>query len=196
VQTLNHRRAAIAALAMTLPDQSLAEALDGISHYGQPPYAPTMIVPGLHQGGTGDDDVLSMPGQDFRRRGNYPFDTVVTLYASAQPAPWGVEELRFGFLDAGLEGDEVETVVRAARFAYERWADGAEVLVRCQAGMNRSGLVTALVLMQAGLTPGQAIGLIRGQRGQSCLFNPHFVLWLMSRAGEALSLDTGSSDAA
>ena len=143
---VQQRLAAVAALAEVLPSPTAEQLIAGTGHWSQPAYAPTRIVPGLHQGGTEDHDVLSMRGEDFRRRGGYPFDTVITLYASAQPAPWGVEELRFGFLDSTLQGSEVGTVLRAARFAFERWLDGAEVLIRCQAGMNRSGLVTALVL--------------------------------------------------
>lgn len=173
---------AVAELAATLPTPSRGELLSGADHWHQPPYAPTEIVPGLHQGGTEDHDVLSQPGEDYRRRGSYPFDTVITLYASAQPAPWGVEELRYGFPDSTLQGREADTVVRAARYAHDRWLSGAQVLIRCQAGMNRSGLVTALVLVMAGLAPGQAITRIRQQRGPGCLFNEHFVTWLVEHA--------------
>jgi hypothetical protein len=179
------RLAAVADLAVTLPNPSIDELLAGADHWQQPPYAPTEIVPGLHQGGTEDRDVLSLPGDDYRRRGGYPFDTVITLYASAQPVPWGVEELRYGFPDATLRGPDVDMVIRAARFAHDRWLDGAQVLIRCQAGMNRSGLVTALVLVMAGLTPAQAITLIRHRRGPSCLFNEPFVTWLVDHATTA-----------
>ena len=68
------------------------------------------------------------------------------------------------------------------------WLDGAEVLIRCQAGMNRSGLVTALVLVMAGLTPAQAVALIRRQRGSARLFNQHFVTWLVNPAETAVGL--------
>lgn len=183
IERLSH----IDALAAWLERPTLDELNAGGCGWHQPPYEPTMIVPGLHQGGTQDHDVLSVPGRDFRRRGSYPFDVVVTLYASAQPAPWGVEELRFGFLDSALVGGEIDTVIRAARFAFERWLDGAQVLVRCQAGMNRSGLVTALVLMMAGLDPRAAITLIRQRRGDSCLFNEHFVAWLVEHGPDAVA---------
>lgn len=187
---LTTRASHIHALAATLPEPTRTELLHPADDGFWPEYAPTQIVPGLYQGGTEDDDVLSVPRHELRRRGSYPFDTVVTLYASAQPAPWGVEELRFGFFDASLQGGDVRAVLRAARFAYQRWASGADVLIRCQAGMNRSGLVTALVLIRAGLTPGQAISLIRHQRGQTCLFNQHFVTWLLDHGAEALTDST------
>jgi hypothetical protein len=190
--TASARLDAIADLAAALPHPSVEQLLAGLDDWHQPPYAPTEIVPGLHQGGTEDHDVLSVPGDDYRQRGWYPFDTVITLYASAQPAPWGVEELRFGFLDATLDTAEIDTVLRAARFAHARWRDGAQVLIRCQAGMNRSGLVTALVLVLAGLTPAQAITRIRQQRGPGCLFNTHFVTWLVEQATTALGGREGS----
>lgn len=128
----------------------------------------------------------SRPACTYRRRGSYPFDAVIALYASAQPAPWGVEELHCGFPDATLHGPDVDTVIRAARFAHDRWLHGAQVLIRGQAGMNRSGLVTAPVLVMAGLTPGQAITLIRRRRGPSCPFNEQFVTWLVDHAAIAL----------
>lgn len=180
------RLAALAALAKSLPSPTWDELLAGTEGWHQPPWAPTEIVPGLHQGGTEDHDVLSRPGQDYRRRGNYPFDTVITLYASAQPVPWGVEELRYGFPDGTLHDTDLDTVVHAARFAHGRWLDGAHVLIRCQAGMNRSGLVTALVLVLAGLAPAQAINQIRMRRGPSCLFNTDFVTWLVDSAATVL----------
>ncbi len=186
--TASARLDVIADLTAALPHPTVEQLLAGLDDWHQPPYAPTEIVPGLHQGGTEDDDVLSVPGDDYRQRGRYPFDTVITLYASAQPAPWGVEELRFGFLDA----DEIDTVLRAARFAHARWRDGAQVLIRCQAGMNRSGLVTALVLVMAGLTPAQAITRIRQQRGPGCLFNTPFVTWLVEHATRAVGGQEGS----
>ncbi len=193
MHTINSRQAHVEALAATLPNPALLTLLRGADHDDWPGYAPTELVPGLHQGGTEDYDVLSQRGSNYRPRGSYPFDTVVTLYASAQPVPWGVEELRFGFLDSSLEGDDIQTVLRAARFAYQRWLDGADVMIRCQAGMNRSGLVSSLVLILAGLTPGQAITLIRQQRGASCLFNEHFVVWLMEHAEDALDIRTPSA---
>ena len=56
------------------------------------------------------------------------------------------------------------------------------VLVRCQAGLNRSGLVTALVLLLAGWEPGDAVRHIRARRSPHALFNRHFVRRLVDAA--------------
>ena len=166
-------------LAATLPERSLIELLDSTDRWHQPAYAGSEILPGLYQGGTEDDDVVQVAAYGHRVASDTPYDVFVTLYASAQPAPWGVEELRYGFYDDALEGPDIARVIRAARFAYQRWTDGDTVLIRCQAGLNRSGLVTALVLVMAGLSPAQAIALIRERRSSGALFNEHFVRWLL-----------------
>lgn len=170
-------------LAAIVAERSLEELLDSVDLYDIPAYAGSEILPGLFQGGTEDDDVVQRARRD-RWAHESPYDVVVTLYASASPAPWGVEELRFGFLDSALDGADAVRVVRAARFAFQRWLDGDTVLIRCQAGLNRSGLVTALVLVQAGLTPAQAVSVIRERRAGATLFNEHFVRWLLEH-GEA-----------
>jgi hypothetical protein len=85
-----------------------------------------------------------------------PYDAVVTLYAWAQPVGWEVEELHYGFAGA-LHGEDISRVLRAAAWAHERWQAGDRVLVRCQAGLNRSGPVTALVLIMAGWDPAAAL---------------------------------------
>jgi hypothetical protein len=155
-------------------------------------YAPSwrgsQIAPGLFMGGTADDDVVHVPAPRVANFGvAREYDAVVTLYAWAQPVPWEVEELRYGFGDGGLELVDLDRVVRAARWAWERWQSGDRVLVRCQAGLNRSGLVTALVLMFGGHTAADAIRLIRERRSSSALCNTAFERWLLTEAAEAVS---------
>ena len=155
-----------------------------------PGHEPHEILPGLWQGGTHDDEVVGgrIPadhmGAMFGRRP--AFDTIVTLYADAQPAPWGVEELRFGFPDAALTPAFAARALELARHAHRRWRDGARVLVRCQAGVNRSGLVTALALMLDGMDADEAIALIRARRAQAVLSNHHFERWLREEAAGAV----------
>ncbi len=58
--------------------------------------------------------------------------------------------------------------------------DDGPTLVHCQAGLNRSSLVAARVLMLAGRTADEAITLIRDQRSPACLCNPAFETYLRS----------------
>lgn len=148
-----------------------------------PDYAPDEILPGLWQGGTEHDEVVGCraPAGHYDRR--QPFDLVITLYADALPAAWGVEEVRYGFPDADLSGPAIDRVVAIARYAHRRWSEGARVLIRCQAGVNRSGLVMALTLMREGLTATEAISLIRSRRASAVLSNRAFVRWLITEAG-------------
>ena len=151
-----------------------------------PDYAPSEILPGLWQGGTENDEVIGCCAP----RGHYgspqPFDVVITLYADALPAAWGVEEVRFGFPDAALTPAFVDRVVALADHAYQRWSEGARVLIRCQAGVNRSGLVMAVALMRSGLCAHEAIALIRERRSPAVLSNRDFVRWLVTDAGDHL----------
>lgn len=52
------------------------------------------------------------------------------------------------------------------------------VLVHCQAGLNRSGRVAAVVLMLDGLTADEAITTLRDKRSPAVLCNPAFDRWL------------------
>lgn len=55
------------------------------------------------------------------------------------------------------------------------------VLVHCQQGWNRSGLVTALALIRSGMEPKQAIALMREKRSAEVLCNPVFEAWLLTQ---------------
>ena len=52
--------------------------------------------------------------------------------------------------------------------------DHGPVLVHCQAGLNRSGLITALALMHMGRTADEAIRLLRDRRSPTVLCNRSF----------------------
>lgn len=136
------------------------------------------ILPGLWQGGTHDFDTLEFPKTYSSLRQNNQFDSVATLYAVAHPVGWGVSERRFGFPDAVLEQESLGEIHAISDWAFREWKSGKKVLIRCQAGLNRSGLCTALVLMKDGLSPTEAIELIRTKRGPDALFNKNFVEYL------------------
>lgn len=141
------------------------------------------ILPGLYQGGTLRDHVVDREQllQKFTEAPR-PYDSVVTLYAWAAPVGFGVEERRFGFPDGELIAEYVERIEALAEWAHGEWVTGRRVLIRCAGGMNRSGLVTALVLLRAGYTPADAVALIKSRRSPEALTNRSFVEYLHARA--------------
>ena len=151
-----------------------------------PTWEPNEILPGLWQGGTADDAVIGCRVPDGHYGFASEFDVVVTLYADAQPAPWGVEEFRFGFPDANLRPLFIERILAMAQLAFSRWQAGHEVLICSQAGVNRSGLVMSLVLMLSGRTADEAITLIRERRSAFALCNNAFEQWLRHEAAAVL----------
>ncbi len=135
------------------------------------------ILPGLYQGGTDYDDEVRF-GRHTPVITRKHFDTVVTLYASAQPVDWYVKEVRLGFFDHNEVDLDEHDLANAVRTAYRDWSRGKRVLIRCQAGWNRSGLITALVLLLHGYNAGDAIALIREKRSKNALCNRHFEQWI------------------
>ena len=140
----------------------------------------SMIAPNLFQGGTDDLDVIHLAQTNNRPRTDLPFDAIVTMYAWARPADWKVQEFRYGVPDASITDIDLDRLRQAVEFGYDRWKQGDRVLVRCQAGLNRSGLVLALILIKDGLKPAEAIARIRDNRGDDALFNRDFHNWLLT----------------
>ena len=155
----------------------------------------SMIAPNLFQGGTDDLDVIHLPVTNNRPRTDLPFDAIVTMYAWARPADWKVQEFRYGVSDASITDIDLARLREAVEFGYARWKSGDRVLIRCQAGLNRSGLVLALILIKDGLTPEAAIKLIRDNRGPDALFNSNFTNWLLTE-GESFFRTSPSQQAA
>lgn len=141
------------------------------------------ILDGLWQGGTADDDTtvyfrnsggVARPGID-----KDDFDFVTTLYAHAMPVDWFVKEIRFGVYDSDMSDFDPAETFEIVRMTHTAWKRGDKTLIRCQAGLNRSGFITALVLIRDGWDAQAAIDLIRRERSGYALFNEHFVAWLL-----------------
>jgi protein-tyrosine phosphatase len=147
----------------------------------------SMVAPNLFQGGTDDLDVIHLAQTNNRPRTDLPFDAIVTMYAWARPADWNIQEFRYGVPDASITDIDLDRLRQAVEFGYERWKQGDRVLVRCQAGLNRSGLVTALMMIKDGLTPIEAINCIRESRGPDALFNENFHAWLLKEGEKFFS---------
>ena len=136
------------------------------------------ILPGLWQGGTHDFDTLEFPKEYPIWKSQREFDSVATLYAIAHPVGWGVAERRYGFPDSALSEKDIPEIRDIADWAHREWKAGKKVLSRCQAGLNRSGLVMALVLMREGFSAKDSIDLIRARRSPHALCNADFVNYL------------------
>ena len=145
------------------------------------------VAPNLFMGRTDDLETIDQPQKLNHFEDNNEFDCVVTLYAWAAPANWGVEERRFGFPDANIIDEYIPTIVELAQWAHSKWASGKRVNIRCQAGLNRSGLVTALTLMISGMSADEAIDTLREKRSGYALCNGEYEHWLLNEAGPLLA---------
>lgn len=72
------------------------------------------------------------------------------------------------------------TIDSVVDWIVSRLLDG-QTLVHCQAGLNRSGLYSALALMRMGLDSDSAIRLLREGRDKAVLCNVSFERYLRSR---------------
>ena len=145
------------------------------------------VAPNLFMGGTDDNATIDQAQKLRHFEGSNEFDCVVTLYAWAAPANWGVEERRFGFPDANIIEEYIPTIVELAQWAHAKWAAGKKVNIRCQAGLNRSGLVTALTLMISGMSAEDAINTLREKRSDYALCNIEYERWLKYEANTYLA---------
>jgi protein-tyrosine phosphatase len=103
------------------------------------------------------------------------------MYAYANPVDWFVREIRYGVWDSNMKDFDAEELFDIVRVAHSDWKRGKKVLIRCQAGWNRSGLITALVLIREGMEAQKAINLIREKRSPHALCNSTFATWLLAQ---------------
>jgi hypothetical protein len=140
------------------------------------------ILPNLFISGTADHDVVQR-GKSLQQLAELsPFDSIVCLYGHANPAGYYTREQRYGIADAELEEESIPEILQLADWLYSEWEKGKRVAAKCQAGLNRSSLVAALVLLKEGYSAEEAINLIREKRSPHALFNPHFVKFIIETA--------------
>lgn len=145
---------------------------------GRGPDSPwSEIRPGLWMGG----HVWVGPDGEERAVVTTQFDLVLSLYVCEGhgPAP-GVEHHVAEMPDGPLTAAQIEQVRRLAALATDAVRAGRTTLVRCHAGLNRSGLVVAQALVELGLGVPAAIELIRQRRSPWALNNQLFVEYLES----------------
>jgi protein-tyrosine phosphatase len=146
------------------------------------PYARTrwdQIVPRLWQGGHDYEPTGELSAWPKDVVVDREFDLVVSMYALPDSGPaHDVEHVVYFIPDGPLEDYELSGVRRLADRVVAAVADGRDVLVRCEKGYNRSGLVVAFALLRWGHTAEQAVRLVRQRRGEHALGNPHFVEYI------------------
>lgn len=136
-----------------------------------------MIVPGLAQGG------CPSVGPWVRA---YGFDTLVLAAEEYQPSAEsfpGVRVVHVPLDDAVPTERDKRAISAAGHFVAVEVSRGHRVLVTCQAGRNRSGIIVAVALRHLYRAPyGDIVGRIRHKRMPTALSNRHFELAL--RRGE------------
>jgi len=127
------------------------------------------VVPGLWQGSA------PTPGMAL------PFDAVVLAACGHQPPGKRIfgpraEVVRVPLTDGGmpLSPRDLDRALRAAVWIGKTHESGKRLLVTCEMGWNRSGLLVALALVFEGYSADAAVMLVRQARGRAALGNAHF----------------------
>jgi hypothetical protein len=137
------------------------------------------IIPGLWMGGHHYYPEVGWPvviGDEF--------DAVFSLHHGFGHGPAeGVPHEYLSMPDGQLSPERLDRVRNFAGKVYDTYTFDVmgqvpKILVRCQAGYNRSGLVVGLVLLRLGYDPVSAVELIREKRGPHALCNAYFVSYL------------------
>lgn len=113
------------------------------------------------------------------------WDLVVLCAEEHQPKSHempGVQLLRVKLDDPGMTETQRLQAIRTGEHVASVIRRGGKVLVTCQMGINRSGLVCGIALVAMGHSAGSAIALIRARRGKQriqggsvyALFNKRF----------------------
>lgn len=147
-----------------------------------PPWPATELVERLWLGGTPRTDVVVSPGcvaspwRPSAHAGHV--DACLTMTPIAGPAGDGVVELRVPLKDRDDETLNLGLLRETIDWVVARHRRGDRVLVRCHAGLNRSGLVAvpALTWIDEDLSFDSALALARSRRHPTVLCRPHFAV--------------------
>lgn len=138
------------------------------------------VLPGLWQGGCRNGVVLP---DDFQ--------LVIALY---QRERYTVGPKTLVYNVTAYDSEDVPDVRDAVHLAHWAWTNGLKVLIHCQAGLNRSGLTTAQVLMRDGYSAAAAIALLREKRCDMVLCNDAFERWLLDANSPRCACGAGCTD--
>ena len=148
--------------------------IEGIAREGRTPFSVPLIShvkDNLWQGGC-------VGGVSLQGR----FRHIISLYPWERYNPGGAELLD-SFVEVVLyDGPQVPDENQL--YSLAKWVNICKqhgpTLVHCQAGLNRSALVTTLSLVLDGMAPTEAIALLRAYRSPAVLCNKAFEKWLLA----------------
>lgn len=145
--------------------------IEGIARHGNTPFSVPLIshiAGNLYQGGCIDG--VPLPEGIVH---------VVSLYQSEAYRPHDGIQTYLGvkMFDAADLPDE-QLLWTVAQHVHRCCALGP-TLVHCQAGLNRSGMISALALVLYGKTPSEAVALLRERRCPAVLCNPTFEAFVL-----------------
>jgi protein tyrosine phosphatase len=147
------------------------QRMEGIAIHGNTPFSVPYIshVDGnLWTGGCAEGLVL--PAEIEHVVSLYPWESYKIQH---QP-----KSLSFQWLYDSEDMADAGRLWGIARYGSWCVSDGP-TLVHCQAGLNRSGLIGALILILRGRTSEEAIALLREKRSPAVLCNRAFENWLL-----------------
>ena len=156
----------------TLEADLVSEPITGYLHTGERLHVPLIshITENLYVGGHSDRADLG----DF-------FTHVFSLYVWGTPYATHKDTVHQSVKMYDSPDEDTSLVDEVIPAIVEALEDGGNVLVHCQAGINRSNLVASLVLRQwKGLTSADAIAMLREKRSPLVLANAGFERYLLS----------------
>jgi len=156
-----------------------------------PKWEATEVSERLWIGGTPHTDVVVKPGSLTNPWSpsvtSDLFDACLTLTPIAGPVGHEVVELRVPLIDKKGAQVDIELVQEAVKWVVDKHKDNKKVLVRCHAGLNRSGLIVVPVLtfIEPSLSFNDALQRVRTLRHKLVLNRPEFleVAKKVARAG-------------
>lgn len=141
------------------------------------------IIPNLWIGGHDYNDASNGRSVTADAYPKDTFNVVVSMYhrgGDFLPSE-GTEHHEVLFSDSRLSPKVLERASRIGQIVAERVREGRHVLVRCQAGLNRSSLVAGLAMIELGFKGEDAVQLIRARRSPWALCNDSYADHLINQ---------------
>jgi protein-tyrosine phosphatase len=100
----------------------------------------------------------------------------------------GIEFIAFPLPDRGVP-DSLSKTIKMAQALADQMQDGKSVIIHCRAGIGRSALLAACVLVRAGVQADKVFEMIAASRGLRVPDTDDQILWLHDFATVSRSSD-------